>query len=472
MCRVWARSGFYQSSGAYGFRDQLQDSTSLCIVHPATARSHLLRAASRQFAEGDVQHWWLPDTGRGVRTRVSDDRIWLAYVAAHYVETTGDRRCLDEMVPFLEGPLLREGEHDAFFQPGVSDERASLFEHCARGLDSSLEVGAHGLPLMGAGDWNDGMNLVGADGKGESVWLGWFLYAALTAFAPIAEERGEQTRAALWRQHCQGLKDALNRAWDGDWYRRAYFGDGTPLGSVANSECRIDSIAQSWSVISGAGEPARTQRAMAAVDKYLLRRDEGIMLLFTPPFDKAQPNPGYIKGYPPGIRENGGQYTHAALWAAMAYGMLGDGDKVGELLWLLNPIHQASTNAAIHRYKVEPYAVAADVYGVPPHIGRGGWTWYTGSAGWMYRVALESLLGFKVQDASVRLDPCIPRTWPGFDIRFRYGKATYDIAVENPSRVNRGIAAAELDGMALEAKGLRIPLIDDGKEHTVRVVLG
>ena len=323
---------------------------------------------------------------------------------------------------------------------------------------------------MGAGDWNDGMNLVGADGKGESVWLGWFLYAALTAFAPIAEERGEQARAALWRQHCQSLKDALNRAWDGDWYRRAYFGDGTPLGSVANSECRIDSIAQSWSVISGAGEPARAQRAMAAVDKYLLRRDEGIMLLFTPPFDKAQPNPGYIKGYPPGIRENGGQYTHAALWAAMAYGMLGDGDKVGELLWLLNPIHQSATNAAIHRYKVEPYAVAADVYGVSPHIGRGGWTWYTGSAGWMYRVALESLLGFKVQDASVRLDPCIPRTWPGFDIRFRYGKAIYNIAVENPSRVNRGIAAAELDGVALEAKGLRIPLTDDGKEHTVRVV--
>ena len=471
-CRVWARSGFYQSSGAYGFRDQLQDSTSLTIVSPSIARSHLLRAASRQFPEGDVQHWWLRETGRGVRTRVSDDRIWLAYVAAHYVESTGDRKALDEIVPFIEGPPLREDERDAFFQPAISEAGAPLFEHCARGLDSTLQVGAHGLPLMGTGDWNDGMNHVGDDGKGESVWLGWFLYAALTAFAPIAEERGDKERAARWREHAEALKSALDRAWDGDWYVRAYFGDGTPLGSVTNSECRIDSIAQSWSVISGAGERARTQRAMQAVEKYLLRREEGLMLLFTPPFDKAQPNPGYIKGYPPGIRENGGQYTHAALWAALAYGMIGDGDKLGELMWLLNPIHHASTNAAIHRYKVEPYAVAADVYGVPPHVGRGGWTWYTGSAGWMYRVTLETLLGFKLQGTTVNLDPCIPRHWPGFDIRFRHGASSYDIAVENPSHVNRGVTAAELDGVALPLKPLIIPLADDGKNHSVRVVLG
>jgi cyclic beta-1,2-glucan synthetase len=471
-CRVWARSGFYQSSGAYGFRDQLQDASSLAIVNPEVARGHILRAASRQFPEGDVQHWWLPETGKGVRTRVSDDRIWLAYEAGQYVAATGDRKILDEMVPFIEGPALRPGEKDGFFQPSVTEWRASLFEHCALALDSSLGVGAHGLPLIGAGDWNDGMNKVGEDGKGESVWLGWFLYAALMQLTPIAEERGEHARAAHWRERAEALKLALEQAWDGDWYRRAYFDDGTPLGSVVNSECRIDSIAQSWSVISGAGEPARTQRAMAAVEKYLMRRDEGLMLLFTPPFDKVLPSPGYIKAYPPGIRENGGQYTHAALWAALAYGMLGDGDKLGELMSLLNPINRASTNAALHRYKVEPYVVAADIYGMPPHVGRGGWTWYTGSAGWMFRVSLEGLLGFKLQGSTLVLDPCVPKAWPGFEIRFRHGAGVYEIAVENPSRVNRGVARAELDGKELAARPLRIPLLDDGAKHRIRVVIG
>jgi len=471
-CRVWARSGFYQSSGAYGFRDQLQDASSLAIVNPEAARGHILRAASRQFPEGDVQHWWLPETGKGVRTRVSDDRVWLAYVAAQYVEATGDRKILDEMVPFIDGPALRPGEKDGFFQPSVTEWRASLFEHCALALDSSLAVGAHGLPLMGAGDWNDGMNKVGEDGKGESVWLGWFLYAALMQLTPIAEERGEHARATHWRERADALKLALEQAWDGDWYRRAYFGDGRPVGSVVNSECRIDSIAQSWSAISGAGEPARTQRAMAAVEKYLIRRDDGLVLLFTPPFDKALPSPGYIKGYPPGIRENGGQYTHAALWAALAYGMLGDGDKLGELMSLLNPINHASTNAALHRYKVEPYVVAADIYGMPPHVGRGGWTWYTGSAGWMYRVSLESLLGFKLQGSALVLDPCIPRAWPGFEIRFRHGGGVYEIAVENPSRVSRGVARAELDGRELASRPLTVPMLDDGADHKILVVLG
>jgi len=471
-CRVWARSAFYQSSGAYGFRDQLQDSSSLCEVMPEIAREHILRAASRQFIEGDVQHWWLPETGRGVRTRVSDDRIWLPYIAQHYVEITGDAGVLDERVPFLEGPVLREGERDVFFQPPISEKKATLFEHCALALDSALELGAHGLPLMGTGDWNDGMNRVGEGGKGESVWLGWFLYATLLPLAKIAEDRGEMERALKWRAHGAALKQALDQAWDGDWYRRAYFDDGTPLGSVANAECRIDSIAQSWSVISGAGERAKTVRAMAAVEKYLVRRDEGLVLLFTPPFDKGIPDPGYIKGYPAGIRENGGQYTHAALWAALAAAMMGDGDRAHELLTMINPINHAGSNAAMHRYKVEPYAVAADIYSVAPHIGRGGWTWYTGSAGWMYRVALEALLGLKLQGDKFLLDPCMPKHWPGFELSLHFGEATYTVAVDNPNHVNRGVVKAELDGLALASTPAQILLRYDRGIHRVNIVLG
>jgi cyclic beta-1,2-glucan synthetase len=476
-CRVWARSAFYQASGAYGFRDQLQDVMALAVSQPALTRAHLLRAAARQFVEGDVQHWWLPPSGQGVRTRISDDRVWLPYAAAHYVQVTGDLGVLDEMAPFLDGPTLRAGEHDSFFQPMLAEERATLFEHCARALDGSLSVGEHGLPLIGAGDWNDGMNRVGEAGRGESVWLGWFLHATLSAFTPLADARGESERAARWQRHAAALRESLERdAWDGDWYRRGYFDDGTPLGSASNDECRIDAIAQSWGVISGAADPARAACAMAAVDEYLVRRADGLVLLFAPPFDQTTLDPGYIKAYPPGIRENGGQYTHAAIWSMIAFAMVGDGDTAGELFAMLNPINHASTRTAILRYKVEPYVASADVYSQLPHVGRGGWTWYTGSAGWMYRAGLEWMLGFRVRGTVLLLNPCVPKAWRGFEIVFRYRSARYEIAVENPDGVSRGVARAELDGAALPAvpreTPTRVPLSDDGATHRVRVILG
>jgi cyclic beta-1,2-glucan synthetase len=472
-CRIRARSAFYQASGAYGFRDQLQDGMALSFAKPGEARSHLLRAASRQFVEGDVQHWWLPQTGQGVRTKISDDRVWLAFAVGTYVASSGDASILDEIVPFLEGPQLQSDEADSFFQPMVADVSASLFEHCARGLDQCLElIGEHGLPLMGTGDWNDGMNLVGAGGRGESVWLGWFLLRTIELFAPMSQAR-DALRTSRWRAHAKALQKALeSEAWDGEWYRRATFDDGTWLGSTSSEECRIDSIAQTWAVLSGAANPARAAQAMASLDKQLIRRDEGLAVLLSPPFDKGFRDPGYIRGYPPGIRENGGQYSHAAMWAIMAFAKLGDGDKAAGLFSLVNPINRAGTPDDVDRYKVEPYVVAADVYSVAPHVGRCGWTWYTGSAGWMYRAGVEGILGLTMHGDVLQIDPCLPPSWPGFKVIFRRGNATYRIVVDNAAYVGRGITTAELDGEPLTGRPPCVCVADDGLAHRMLVTLG
>ncbi|MEP7096392.1 MAG: glycosyl hydrolase family 65 protein [Dokdonella sp.] len=470
-CRVWARTAFYQASGAWGFRDQLQDVMALAVARPDITRAQVLKAASRQFVEGDVQHWWHEPVGRGVRTRISDDLLWLPYVASQYLEVTGDQDLLSATIPFLDGPVLAAGQTDAYFEPKISAEQGTLFEHCARAIDRSLPVGVHGLPLMGAGDWNDGMNRVGMHGKGESVWLAWFLHAVLTSWAPIAKARGETTRAAAWTEHAEALAATVDRnAWDGDWYRRAYFDDGTPLGTAGADACAIDAIAQAWAVISGAADPARAARAMASVDRLLVRRGDKIILLLTPPFNQTALDPGYIKAYVPGVRENGAQYTHAAVWSVIAFALLGDGTKAAELFAMLNPITHAHTPQGVQQYRVEPYVTVGDVCSDAPNAGRGGWSWYTGSAGWLYRAGVEWMLGIRVRGARLMIDPCIPAAWPGFSVTLHYHSARYDVTVVNPGGVCRGIASISLDDVALDNLS-GVPLVDDHGAHSVQVVM-
>ena len=468
--RLWAKSGFYQSGGAYGFRDQLQDTMGIKYINPDFMKKQVLRHAAHQFIEGDVEHWWHEETNKGIRTKFSDDLLWLAYVTAEYVRFTKDTSLLDEKVSYITGPLLDENTDEHYdFHPKI-DVEETIYEHCIKAIEKAINLGEHGIPKIGSGDWNDGFSTVGNKGRGESIWLGFFLYEVLNRFIPICELKGDLVSKEKYENLQQELKRNLNNhGWDGRWYRRAYTDEGDILGSIQNEECKIDSIAQSWAVISGAGDNDKKYISMESLENYLVDKQNGIIKLLDPAFEKSSLEPGYIKAYLPGVRENGGQYTHAAIWTIIAEAILGFGDKATEYFRMINPVEHTKTKEAVSRYKVEPYVVAADVYGVGNLAGRGGWTWYTGSSSWLYKAGIEYILGLKIVEEMLSINPAISAQWKEYSIRYEYKTSVYNIKVKNPNGKNTGVEKFILNGEDIAEK--KIKLIDNGKINEIEVIM-